>query len=232
MARYETATQLQVLHLIYALRRLAKPEGGDSFPGQERMLEIAEVAYVLRADGFPEPAVFERLARVYGTPAPTDDYMRRLDDYIANDLEKFDPKYLALGRDLYRAALEVACLWAELNAGQVIRCGWPHDDQLGKAWDIDGYTGIVRTIPKGASRRNMKPFPKFTGSLADIDILLTEYRGEAAADARRWKARAVPGDALHGFSTGARSWRRLMGSKGIALVRDGHAIDYVVTARN
>lgn len=232
MARYETATQIEVLHLIYNLRRLAKPDAGDSFPGQERMLEITEVAYVLRADGFPEPAVFERLARVYGTPAPINEYMRRLDDYIADDLEKFDPRYMELGRDLFQAALEVASLWAELHAGQVIRCGWPHDDQLGKAWEIEGYTGIIRTIPKGVSRKKMKPFPKFTRSLADIDILLSEYDGAAAATVRRWKARAVPGDALHGFSTGRMSWRLMMGSSGIALVRDGHAIDYIVTKMN
>jgi hypothetical protein len=78
----------------------------------------------------------------------------------------------------------------------------------------------------------MKPFPKFTGTLADIDILLTEYRGQTAADVRRWKARAVPGDALHPFSTGRASWRMMMGSSGIALVRGGRAIDYVITMRN
>jgi hypothetical protein len=230
MPRYETATRIEALHLMGALRRLAKLGGLSKT--EDRILEIAEVAYVLRADGFPEPAVFERLARVFGTPAPTNEYLRRLDEYIADDLKKFDPKYLELGSDLFRAALEVACLWAELNAGQVIRCGWPHDDQLCEAWEIDGYTGIIRTIPKGGDRRKMKRFPKFTRSLADIDILLTEYRGEAAADMRRWKARAVPGGAVHGFSTSSRSWRARMGSSGIALVRDGRAIDYVITRRN
>ncbi|HEY1247298.1 MAG TPA: hypothetical protein VGF29_20955 [Hyphomicrobiaceae bacterium] len=233
MTRHETATRIETLHTIYGLRRLAKPRDRRSFPGQERMLEIAEVAYVLRADGFTEPAVFERLERVYGTAAPADEYMRRLDQYVLDDLRAFDPKYLKLGRELFQVAFEVACLWAELNAGQVVRCGWPHADQLREAWDIDAYTGIVRTIPKGGDRRKMKPFPKFTRSLADIDILLSEYSGEAAAGVRRWKARAVPGDVLHGFTTGGNSWRLMMGTKGIALVRGGRgAIDYVRTSMN
>jgi len=190
------------------------------------------VAYVLRADGFPELDIFERLARVYGTPAPADKALLCLEEYVADDLGTFDPKYLDLGYDLFRVAFEVACLWAELNAGHVIGSGWPHADQLREAWAIDGYTGIVRTIPKEGGRRKMKPFPKFTRSLADIDILLAEYRGEAAADLRRWKARAVPDDVLHGFTTGGRSWQMLMGSKGVALVRGGRAIDYIVTMRN
>jgi hypothetical protein len=226
------ATRIDTLHTIYDLLRLAKPRERRSFPGQARMLEITEVAYVLQADGFPESAVFERLAQVYGTPPPPEP-LDHLDEYLAEHLQTFDPAYLdlAAGCGLFGVALQVACLWAELHAGQVIHCGWPHQDQLRKAWDIDAYTGIIRTIPKGG-RPKMKPFPTFTRSLADIDILLAEYRGEAAADVRRWKARAVPGDALHGFSTGGQSWRLMMGSSGIALVRDGRAIDYVVTRMN
>jgi hypothetical protein len=109
-----------------------------------------------------------------------------------------DVQNLWLGRCLFRAALEVATLLAELHAGQVIACGWPHDDQLRKAWAIDAYTGIIRTIPKGESRKTMKPFQKFTCSLADIDIAAQRIhrRGgdhgaqvEGAGSPGRWVAR-------------------------------------------
>jgi hypothetical protein len=225
------ATRTDTLRTICDLLLLAKPREHRSFPGPARMLEIAEVAYVLQADRFSEPEVFERLAQVYGTPPPPEFLDSRLNEYLTEHLRTFDPAYLDLATSdgLLGVVLQVAYLWAELHAGQVSRCGWPHTDQLGEAWDIDGSTGIIRTVPKGGK---MKPFPKFTRTLADIDILLTEYHGQTAADVRRWKARAVPGDALHPFSTGAKSWRMMMGSSGIALVRGGQAIDYVVTMRN
>lgn len=227
---WRSASRADTLSAMGELRRLARRERRDR-PGEDRILEIAEVAYILRADGLSEPQIFERLALVYGTPPPAESG-DLLADYLVEHLRTFDPQYLDLHRDLFRVALQVACLWAEMHAVHMVRSSWPPPDMLSQPWCIGGNTGIIRTVPKGGDRRKMKPFPTFTRSLADLDILLTEYRGEAAAVVRRMKARAVPGDVLCGYSTGARSWRALMGSSGIALVREGRSIDHVETMMN
>ena len=41
------------------------------------------------------------------------------------------------------------------------------------------------------------------------------------------KARAVPGDELRNYSTGAQSFQFMMGSAGIALVRGGRSVDFI-----
>ena len=54
----------------------------------------------------------------------------------------------------------------------------------------------------------------------------------APRDARRVKARAIPGDEIHHYSTGALSFAAMMGSAGLALVRQGRSIDHIETMMN
>ena len=171
------------------------------------MLEIAEVAYVLRADGFPEPEVFERLARVYETPPPPENADNPLHAYLVEHLRTVDPRYLDLGQHVFAVALAMASLRSELHAARVVASSWPRPEMLGEAW----------------ARK---------GIMAEIDTLLARHRHHAGAEIRRMKARAMPDDKLHSFSTGRDSWRAMMGRGGIALVRNGRSIDHFVTMLN
>jgi hypothetical protein len=204
-----------------------QPKDRESAEG--RILEIAEVAYVLQADGFPDPEIFKRIGHVYGTePPPKERSYDPLRDFIVTDLKTYDPGYLQLGADHFRAVLLVASLWAELYAERLTASSWPPQKMLGEAWAIEGHTSIMRESKPGEE----VTWPTFTRSLADLDVLLKEYRYQSATDVRRMKARAIPGDTLHGYSTGAASWSAMMGSSGIALVRDGRSIDHVETLMN
>ena len=105
---------------------------------------------------------------------------------------------------------------------------------LSEPWHIGGYASCMRE-----GKAKAEDFPRFAGNLGDLDMLIAEfshprYRGgaENVRAYRRMKARAMPGDVLHGYSTSARSWRALMGRAGIALVRNGRAIDQVMTRMN
>jgi hypothetical protein len=65
-----------------------------------------------------------------------------------------------------------------------------------------------------------------------FDALDDFLEGASARDVRRLKARAIPGDELHGYSTGTLSWKAMMGSAGFALVRGGKSIDHIETMMN
>jgi hypothetical protein len=106
---------------------------------------------------------------------------------------------------------------------------------LSEPWSIRSYSGYTGIRRKFRSKR--EDLQQLSGNLGDLDILIGEaskhtYGSESARAYRRMKARAVPGDALHGYNTGAGSWRAMMGSAGIALVRDGRSIDHVETRYN
>jgi hypothetical protein len=65
--------------------------------------------------------------------------------------------------------------------------------------------------------------------LETIDILLD---GACARDARRVKARAIPGDEIRKYNTGPQSWAAMMGRAGLVLVRQGRSIDQIETMMN
>lgn len=215
-----------------------KPEGvklPDSSP-EAAIIEIAELAYVLKADGFPEPEIFKRIGRVH-EPAPQihdfplggDPIFYYLRDYLA---ERF-PGYLDLSWTMFMAAVTVAELWAELFAERLTASSWPPADMLSEPWSIGSYAGCAGIIMRTA-RSKREDFRQLSGNLGDLDVLIAEadnhrYGSESARAYRRLKARAVPGDVLHGYSTGAGAWKANMGSAGIALVRDGRSIDHVET---
>jgi hypothetical protein len=103
---------------------------------------------------------------------------------------------------------------------------------LSKPWDFRRYTGYAGVMNAATSKP--EDFAQLSGNLGDLDVLIAEaskhpYGSESARAYRRMKARAVPGDILHGYSTGASGRKAGMGTAGIALVRDGRSIDHVET---
>jgi hypothetical protein len=195
------------------------------------ILEIVEIAHVLRADGFEAPEILDRIGRVYGNaPSEVTDAVDPVKTYLTRLLRSQEPEYLDAGEGLFDAAYALAMLWGELNATQITSSAWPPPEMLSEPWRIEGGAGIIREVPAGGGW-DAVVWPTFTRSLEDLDILLREYggRGEASTAVRRMKARANPGDRLHGFSTPGLSWAILAGRSGIALVRDGRSIDFFET---
>jgi hypothetical protein len=188
---------------------------------EARILEIAELAYILEADGFAEPEIFRRVGVVF-PPSPdlnrfslTGDLLRA---HAVGHLSVHAPSYIKLGPQLLKSALALAELWAMRRADQLRDLKWPREDMLAttSSWaypgnhgpddwaeDLDVDTTDVVTVLHALMGRT--PFPR-------------------NPELRRMRARAVPGDRLWDYSTGADSFRFNMGSAGIALVRNGRTI--------
>jgi hypothetical protein len=225
------------------IRRIVMSEGGKKPEGEkvpdgapeDAMLEIAELAYVLKADGFPEPEIFKRIGRVHqpepqfhSFPLGGDPLFYYLRDYLA---ARF-PAYLPLSWTMFMTTVTVASLWAELFSEQLTASSWPPADMLSKPWGFRRYTGYAGVMNAATSKP--EDFAQLSGNLGDLDVLIAEaskhpYGSESARAYRRIKARAVPGDILHGYSTGASGRKAEMGTAGIALVRDSRSIDHVET---
>jgi hypothetical protein len=218
------ASRITVLSKMIDLRRPCHvPEGADpeacdlawkdAQDAESHILETAELAYVLQADGFPIPEVFKRIGRVLDPPSDefadqhkrmgtSSDPLRR---YLIDCLQRRQPAYVALGGNVFNIALTMAELWAEIYAERLTSSSWPPNDMLGEG-------------PQNA--------------IEALDAELQKPTGLVGHDYRRLRARAVPGDEVRTFSTGALSWRAMMGSSGLALVRDGRSIDHVTTIMN
>jgi hypothetical protein len=234
------------LSAMIDIRRIAVSEGGKKpeaarvpdGEAEDRILEIAELAHALKADGFPEPEIFKRIARVHqpepqihSFPLGGDPLLYYLRDYLSAHY----PGYLKIDWQMFRCALTLAELWAELYAERLTASSWPPADMLSKPWSIRRYAGYAGVMRSATSKP--EDFAQLSGNLGDVDVLIAEaskhpYGSESARAYRRMKVRAVPGDILHGYSTGARGWKAGMGTAGIALVRDGRSIDHVETRYN
>ena len=218
------ASRITVLSNMNDLRRPCHlPEGADqeapdlawkdAQDAESHILEIAELAYVLQADGFPVPEVFKRIGRVLDPPS--DDFaaqQKRMGDwsdplrsYLVDYLQRHQPAYVALGGSVFSIALAIAELWAEIYAERLTSSIWPPNDMLGE-WSQN--------------------------AIEALDAELEQSKGLVGHDYRRLRARAVPGDEVRTFSTGKLSWQAMMGSSGLALVRDGRSIDHVTTVMN
>jgi hypothetical protein len=209
------ACQIDVLGRMIELRRprFAR-DGADKAEGAEEIiLEIAELAYLLQADGFPVPEVFKRIGSVLDPPPSGFASMHKkmgewsdpLRTYTRFYLKHHRPAYLdPANGQIFNTAFAIAELWAEINAERRNNSCWPPEDMLGKGSEDAGKT---------------------------LNALL-QQAGGCARDYRRLKARAVPGDMIRNYSTGKLSFAAMMGSAGIALIRDGRSIDYVETIMN
>ena len=215
-----------------------KPEGMKVPDGEPEaaILEIAELAYVLKADGFPEPEIFKRIGRVH-QPAPEFHKLplggNPIFYYLRDYLAARHPGYLSLSWTMFMCTVTVAELWAELHAEQLTASSWPPADMLSEPWRIRRYAGYDGKVMREAKSKP-QDFRQLSGTLGDLDVLLAEaakhrYGSETARAYRRMKARAVPGDVLHGYTTGAECRSAGMGTAGIALVREGRSIDHVET---
>ena len=168
------------------------------------------------------------MARVYGPmPSEVTDAADPFRATLVHLLKLREPTYLERGPVFFDTALGFAVMWGELFAERLAASDWPPPAMLTEPWDIGGYAGISR------SGEGPHEWPTFGGNLDDLDILLEEYGpSRGAVGLRRMKARANPGDQLHGYSTGKLSWTLMGGRSGIALVRNGRSIDVEETMMN
>jgi len=207
----------------------AEVMSAENRSAEECILEIAELAYVLQADGFPVREIFRRIGLVH-TPKPDlrriSPYSNPLYDYVVAYLNVHAPIYLELGGTLLKSALALAELWAELSAEQGRQASWPPPEMLSGP----GPLMFVMVKRDGDSQAEDRPAPD--GSIEHLDALLAQAASSTGRSVRRMKARAVPGDELRNYSTGGESFRLMMGSAGIALVRQGRSIDYMEMLMN
>jgi hypothetical protein len=167
---------------------------------ESRILEIVELAFILRADRFPEEEVFDRLRSVHGlVGASTTDMSDRLEVCIVDYLRQHDTAYLDLGDEVLAAALNLARPWAETHAHRLVASSWPPPEMLGSK------------VPTG------------------VEALASYGNGHLGRDVRRLRARALVQDEVRMYSTAPLMWTLMMGSGGFALVRDGRSIDYLET---
>lgn len=170
---------------------------------ESRILEIVELTAILRADRFSEPEVFDRLRIVHGlVGASATDMSDPLEVLIVDYLRQHNAAYLDLGVQVLTAALDLARPWAETHAVRLIASSWPPPEMLGNQ------------VPTG------------------VEALASYGNGHLGRDVRRLRARAVVRDEVRMYSTAPLMWTLMMGSGGLALVRDGRSIDYIETRMN
>jgi hypothetical protein len=192
-----------------------------------RILEIAEIAYILEVDGFSEREIFRRIGLVH-SPKPDLERICRsgnpLRCYIVEHLAVHAPIYLKLGPGLLNSALAVAELWATIAAERSRAANWPPQEMLGPPGPLSD-----PAFNAGEADENLM-LPD--GAIEALNRFVARARFPALAELRRMKARAVPGDELRNYSTGAQSFQFMMGSAGIALVRGGRSVDFIEIIRN
>jgi hypothetical protein len=158
---------------------------------------------VLRADSFPVPEVCERLRNVYGLPGSiVASTADPVRGCIIDYLRLHDATYLDLPEEILTAALTLARPWAETYAHNLVASSWPPPEILGG--EVQG----------------------------GLDALAGYGKAELGRDVRRLRARAMVGDEVRTYSTAPLMWAVMMGSGGLALVRDGRSIDYMQTRMN
>lgn len=203
--------------------------GANGDAAELRILEIAELAYILEADGFPEPEIFRRIGYVH-TPSPDFARLGRsgnpLRGYVVEHLSAHAPSYLKLGTQLLNTALAFAELWAMHAAQRRRDAQWPPEGLLHPP-------GPLAYLLRDADEDNeFDHLPPCTGAIETLDTLIRRSPFPVCPDFRRMRARAVPGDELRSYSTGTQSFQFMMGSAGIALVRSGRAIDFIELLKN
>jgi hypothetical protein len=208
--------------------RLSLNEFGDA---ADRILEIAELCYILKNDGFPVPQVFERLGWVH-TPEPNTLRLVMtwdpLADYLLSHVRLHWPLFLKSGMHRFRTCMAIAELWAELSAQRVKGSSWPHPEMLSKPGRLA--MPFLRLDDEDDDQPDDQFFSDKPGAV--LTTMVARLPCAAGRDWRRLRARLVPGDELRNYSTGCESFALKMGSSGLALVRGGKAIDHVELIRN
>lgn len=205
------------------------PSGIESI--EARILEIAELFFLLQVDGYSASQIFERIGWVY-SPAP--DLYRihagwdPLTDYLIRYVREVDPTYFRAGTSRFRTCAAIAQLWAELLAERSRQCSWPRPDMLEES-DHVHLVSVQCDNDKNKEQRQVfqrhRPIPA-------LDAMLIQTCTPLARHWRRLRARVAPGDELRSYSTGTESFALGMGSAGVALVRNARAIDYAELMMN
>jgi hypothetical protein len=193
----------------------------------DRILEIAELYYLLHEDGFPTPQVLARIGMVHAIEsdgcrsAPWNPLLAHLRKHVRTHWPEFTTEQ-------FTKCIAIAELWAELWADRITRSSWPHQNMLcasGRAVSVS--LKSADEADDGADDDAMSVDPA-----RSLDAMASRTQGAEGRDWRRLRARLVPGDRLVNYSTGEDSFALMMGSSGIALVRNDKAIDYVELLRN
>ena len=204
-------------------------EAAKAETAEQRILEITELAFVLETDGFAKPEIFRRIAHVH-PPAP--EIQRLLDSgnplrgFLVEHLRVHAPNYVRLGPAALNSALALAELWAVLDAERRRDQRWPPPEML------DPPGPLCYLVLKAGDEDVNDIVSNGAGAIEILDALVKRGPLPTCPEFRRMRARAVPGDELRNYNTGAQSFEFMMGSAGIALVRSGRAIDYVELLKN
>lgn len=208
----------------YREAEIAKAEAAEC-----RILEITELAFVLEADGFAKPEIFRRIARIH-SPVPNVERLissgNPLRGYLVEHLSVHAPKYMRLGPAVLNSALALAELWAVLDAERRRDQRWPPPEML------DPPGPLCYLVRKAGDEDVNDIVSTGAGAIEILDALVKRGQLPTCPELRRMRARAIPGDELRNYNTGAQSFEFMMGSAGIALVRSGRAIDYVELLKN
>lgn len=124
--------------------------------------------------------------------------------YIAHRLATVDPDYLSLGSTILNDVIQVAEKWSSEEIRRV---------------------------------KTENPFSPVDWLGERVEVSALEYseglpQTQGTQDLRRMKLRMLPTDELRSFSSSTKSWQRLAGRSGIALVRNGRPIGHVITLMN
>jgi hypothetical protein len=228
LRRLPAVTRDAAAHEAYRRAWAANDDAAES-----RILEITELAYILEADGFPEPEIFRRIGAVF-PPAPDLERLSLPGDpvrvHAVEHLTVHAPAYIELGPQLLTSALVIAELWAVRRADRLRDSHWPPQHML-SAQSVT-VECCLRQANDAADETDAPRVTSATDVMAALDALIKRSSFPANPELRRVRARAIPGDRLLDYSTGEESFRFKMGSAGFALVRNGRAIDFMETIRN
>jgi hypothetical protein len=135
-------------------------------------------------------------------------------DYLKSRAKFVDPEFPALGDRFLAGHIELCLRWLD-KARSAESKAWPPSEWLTKRLTFSEFESLgVR--PGGWSVENSSSRSS-TGEQREVQQL---------------KLRMLAGDEIWAFSSPPETWQMLAGRAGVALVRDGRPIGYVVTLMN
>jgi hypothetical protein len=170
------------------------------------ILNTVEEFRWLKDAGLSDEASLQRLEALAGGNAASPVAVPTLRELVARRLTAEDPPYLALDGKILGLQLEMAEKWAQEEIRWAkLAPAYPPIEWLIKRISVDDL-GLGDMSSASGSRH--------------------------AAEWSRLLARFTEGDELWEFSSPRKDWERLIGRKGVALVRDGRPIAHIVTLMN
>ncbi|MBO6560479.1 MAG: hypothetical protein JJ959_08080 [Nisaea sp.] len=179
------------------------------------VLEIVELASLLKFDGFTEEEIIERIeawrsATVERPELPPSD----IDSYVRYRVECEAPRYPLDNKKLFARTLEIAKAYAEVSTKSSAA-----EDSVPREW-LEERISLIELDRKLIE---MQRIPGGPGGL-----FLSPKKDEMA----RIKLRMRKEDELWIYESPPETWINLGGRRGVALVRDGKPIENIVLSMN